>query len=297
MSKQQTTRSHTIPQMYLKNFANKKGQVWTYSLKDHRYFKQNIKDACVKNKTYEFTKNKVDNILENNLAEKEAIWGPLLYNIINGKTKLTRKEIEDLLRFCFIQFFRTSQGRKQLVNILRNNKRYKNIKKIIPANCEIENFVLSHTIDLVDKIIAGDIVTEIKIYKTKNEIYISDTPIIINESFSAIYCPLTSNSYIVLKLISKTTILHYQNPITIQLIKSYDYNFLDFNISCFDYKYLDNLNYDFSNFNNLILMFSVVQGCEQIFKCSKFNNYELFLFKDLPPMFYFYLLKEDNNEL
>ena len=88
------------------------------------------------------------------------------------------------------------------------------------SNCKIENFVLSHTIDLVDKIIAGDIVTEIKIYKTKNEIYISDTPIIINESFSAIYCPLTSNSYIVLKLISKTTILHYQNPITIQLIKT-----------------------------------------------------------------------------
>ena len=87
MNKQQTIRSHTVPQMYLKNFANEKNQVWTYCLKSHKCFKQNIKNACVKNKTYEFTKDKIDNILENNLAEKEAIWGPLLHNIINGKTK------------------------------------------------------------------------------------------------------------------------------------------------------------------------------------------------------------------
>ena len=73
MNKQQTTHSHTVPQMYLKNFANDKNQVWVYSLKDNKCFKQNIRNVCVKNKTYEFTKDKIDNILENLLSKYESL--------------------------------------------------------------------------------------------------------------------------------------------------------------------------------------------------------------------------------
>ena len=94
MNKQQTTHSHTVPQMYLKNFANEKNQVWTYSLKSHKYFRQNIKNVCVKNKTYEFTKDKIDNILENLLSKYESLWAPLLSNIINGQNILLKEDIE-----------------------------------------------------------------------------------------------------------------------------------------------------------------------------------------------------------
>ena len=274
MSKQQTTHSHTVPQMYLKNFANEKNQVWTYCLQSHKCFRQNIKNICVKNKTYEFTKDKVDNILENLLSKYESLWAPLLYNIINGQNILLKEDIEGLLYFCIIQNLRTCQGRKKLLSALQKNNTIK-IKKN-SSDINIENAVFLKSIELIEKIIQNYIVTEIKIYKTYQEIYTSDTPIIMAPSLSCIYCPLTSNSYITLNLTPKTTLLQYQNSKIIQTIYFDNYNFLDFNVLNFNYLKLNEVN---TNYYSIMLFIS--QNCNYIIKKSEFTKEEKDFLKNL----------------
>lgn len=282
MNKQQTTHSHTVPQMYLKNFANDKNQVWVYSLKDNKCFKQNIRNVCVKNKTYEFKKNEIDNTLENLFCKYENLWAQLFLDIIKGKNILTKKDIVTLLYFCLAQSLRTTQGRNKLITILKNNNKHNNIiKKKIFNDINIENFLLFHSIGFFENIIESYIVTEIKICKTPKEIYITDDPIIIGPLLSCIYCPLTSYSYIILKLIPKTTILHYQNPIIIKEISSKNYDFSDFNFLNFNLLNFNFLNFKFLNLNYSKIDFLISINFEYVIKKTEFTFEEIKFLRNL----------------
>ena len=258
MNKQQTIRSHTVPQMYLKNFTNEKNQVWVYSLKDNKCFKQNIRNVCVENKSYEFKKDEIDNILEDLLSKYESLWAPLLLNIINGQNIFSKKDIKMLLYFCIIQHFRTKQGRKKLLIAFQNDKEYSKFKNKFIANINTENAIFFKAIKSIKKLIKKHIVIEIKIYQTIREIYISDTPVLISPLFSYIYCPLTPNSYIVLVLVPKTKLLQYQKKKVAQKIFIKDTSF---------------------NKNSILLFAS--QNCNYIIKKSEFTKEELDFLKNL----------------
>ena len=93
---------------------------------------------------------------------------------------------------------------------------------------------------------------------------------------SCIYCPLTSNSYITLNLIPKTTLLQYQNSKIIQTIYFDNYNFSDFNVLNFNYLKLNEVN---TNYYSIMLFIS--QNCNYIIKKSEFTKEELDFLKNL----------------
>ncbi|MBU0941643.1 MAG: DUF4238 domain-containing protein [Bacteroidetes bacterium] len=127
---------HYVPQSYLKNFSNKKEQVYVYDKGQKKHFSSNIKQIAAEGKYFHFDKHGEDNPIVNFMNEEQII-EKFFSKEIEGKYKnlltqiktratmtyeptfklaITKDEKADLSFFLAIQMLRTKDVRQTITD-------------------------------------------------------------------------------------------------------------------------------------------------------------------------------------
>lgn len=105
---------HVIPRCYLKHFKNNEGLVYAYNVIGERFLKTNINHVCSHKDAYE-TFDKIDNILENDIAMIEENLSPylddLIFKALNGNLKREDIDNHKLFKYIMLLQLRTDSNR------------------------------------------------------------------------------------------------------------------------------------------------------------------------------------------
>lgn len=109
----QPKRHHYVPQFYLKNFANDKGQIWVYDRQTKKYRQQNVRDTAVQQHYYRIeTKDGTHSTeIESFLAELEGNACTAIVKLERGET-LTEDDRQYVAAYVALQMTRVPDFEK-----------------------------------------------------------------------------------------------------------------------------------------------------------------------------------------
>jgi hypothetical protein len=217
-------KQHTVPQLYLKQFADKNEMLWVFDRKKSELRKQPVKDTTILRDFYtlETTSGikdyKVEIDLFSNGIEKE--FAPILYSIIENK-RILEKDRATIFSFVIFQLGRTTKFnadyreifkrryeekiRQQFADIIKERK-IKRIEVVPHKNTNIKGMVTGHNI-LLERFKDMGIVLLETIGKGNEQFLTSDNPVILlkatrkrdyegnilDEAISLVFFPLSPN--------------------------------------------------------------------------------------------------------
>lgn len=108
-------RHHYVPQFYLKNFADDKGQIWVYDRQTKQYRHQNVSDTALVRHYYrvESKDGKYNTEVEKLLAEIEGLACVAIEKLKQGTTTLTEEEKANIAIFAALQMTRVPDFEKR----------------------------------------------------------------------------------------------------------------------------------------------------------------------------------------
>lgn len=217
-------KQHTVPQVYLRQFADKNEMLWIFDQKKQEIRKQPVKDTTILRDFYTLetktgTKDyKVEVDLFSNGIEKE--FAPVINSIITNKMVL-EKDKRIIFNFVIFQLGRTTKFNNEYREIFKQKyeekirsqfkdviekKKIKRIEVIPHKNINIKGMVIGHKI-LFDRFKDMGIVLIETAGTGKEQFLTSDNPVILlkairkldyegnvrDEALSLVFFPLSPN--------------------------------------------------------------------------------------------------------
>jgi hypothetical protein len=263
---------HYVPQFYLRNFGINSKLIHLFYLQNKRIISEaGIKHQCYKRKFYGS-----DEVIENNLAQKEQLYSQIIRQVFT-KGMLPAKntpEYDGLLEFVAIQWLRTKSfvdGQIENFNLMVNEmiKEYPDEKELLIQYLGNDDDVIKISIGLVDIIVKSinDLEMHLVYSGYPNCFFTSDNPVnLYNIYFQSInyiggvgtagkgtlfFVPLSAHYLIILydskiyKIIGNELLTQYPTPKDVADINKLQIIFADESL------YFDN-NVDIENIQTLV---------------------------------------------
>lgn len=118
---QYVKQQHVVPRAYLKNFADKNNKVHAYNKVIHKNLYLNYENVCSHEYSYEVSNHSPDNILEDELANLEALYLPNINNILrNINDNFNNVNDNALFKYMMLQSMRSDSGRINMTRAIRD---------------------------------------------------------------------------------------------------------------------------------------------------------------------------------